>query len=143
MERQVEVVEPGAGWGPAPGLPHLPGQAPHQAFQQSLWAYAVGQFRLAAGIRVPLTDLAARLRLTVEQGWDDPDVVDAAMFRIRRVDFALSGRHGDTVGETWVWIWRTEPDVEAALDLLLDSLGLGPDAVYFRGDPEVGFTYFP
>ncbi|WP_279592811.1 hypothetical protein [Streptomyces liangshanensis] len=37
---------------------------------------------------------------------------------------------------------RSEQDVDAALGILLDALGIGRDALSFRCDEETGFHYF-
>lgn len=64
------------------------------------------------------------------------------MFRIRRVDFALSRLEGSPDPSTFVWVGRSEQDVDAALGILLDALGIGRDALSFRCDEETGFHYF-
>ncbi|MBB4928433.1 hypothetical protein [Kitasatospora kifunensis] len=109
------------------------------AFQQSMWEFAASSFRVVAGLQPPLEALAARLRLTVERGWEDLGSVDVAMFRIEKTDFALSELEGAPVPYTFVWVSRSVDDVEAALDTLLNALGIGRRALAFRGSVEAGF----
>lgn len=110
------------------------------ALQVSIWEYAASHFRLVAGLSPSLDALAARLRLDIEKGWEDLGTVDAAMFRIRKIDFALSRLHGNPRPDVFVWVGRDQTDVDAALDLLLEALGIGQDALTFRGDAETGFV---
>ncbi|MFD9687039.1 hypothetical protein ACFWXO_14935 [Kitasatospora sp. NPDC059088] len=132
----VGVPGPEPDWGPAPSYQ---GGNPNPAFQQSMWEYAAGTFRLVAGLQPPLDVLAARLRLTVERGWEDLGPVDVAMFRIGRTSFALSRLGGQVPPCTFVWLSRSVDDPEAALDSLLDALGIGREALAFRGSVETGF----
>ncbi|MGW5124594.1 hypothetical protein ACWEQ7_11180 [Streptomyces sp. NPDC004069] len=57
-------------------------------------------------------------------------------------NFALSRLEGAVVPDTFVWVSRSQDDVDAALDTLLGALGIGREAVAFRGDEETGFEYF-
>ncbi|MFJ4732444.1 hypothetical protein ACIP6V_09110 [Streptomyces sp. NPDC088770] len=136
---QIEVPAPEPDWEAAPSYQ---GGKRNPAFQQSMWEFAIGSFRLVAGLRPPLEALAARLRLTVERGWEDLGHVDVAMFRIGRLDFALSRLEGAVAPDTFVWVSRSHDDVDAALDTLLGALGIGREALAFRGDAETGFEYF-
>lgn len=133
----IEVPAPDPGWRAAPTYQ---GGNPNPAFQQSMWEFAVASFRLVAGLRPPLEALAARLLLTVERGWEDLGDVDAAMFRIKGTDFALSRIEGAVVQDTFVWVSRSQDDVDAALEILLGALGIGREALTFRGDVETGFV---
>lgn len=135
-----EVPGPEPDWQPAPSPPYYTGKNP--AFQEGMWEYAAASFRLVAGLKPPLEALAARLRLTVERSWEDLGAVDVAMFRIQRVDFALSRLEGGVEPSTFVWVSRSEPDADAALGILLGALGIGLDALTFRGDMETGFERF-
>ncbi|MEV7181892.1 hypothetical protein [Kitasatospora sp. NPDC093679] len=135
----VEVPGPEPEWEPAPSYQ---GGKRNPAFQQSMWEFAASSFRLVAGLKPPLEALAARLRLTVEQGWEDLGPVDVAMFRVERADFALSRLEGAVVPGTFVWVRRSAEDVEGALDILLDALGLDREALAFRGTVETGFEVF-
>ncbi|MEV7603177.1 hypothetical protein AB0O91_37990 [Kitasatospora sp. NPDC089797] len=137
---EIEVPGPEPDWQPATVPPYYTGSNP--AFQQSMWEHAAGTFRLVAGVKPPLKALADRLRLTVERGWEDLGPVEVAMFRIQRVDFALSRLEGAVDPSTFVWVKRSEQDVDAALDILFGALGIGPDALAFRGELETGFEYF-
>jgi hypothetical protein len=133
---EIEVPAPEPDWEAAPAYQ---GGKRNPAFQHSMWEYAAGSFRLVAGLRPPLEALATRLRLTVERGWEDLGYVDVAMFSIKRVDFALSRMEGAAVQDTFVWVSRSQDDVDAALDMLLSALGIGREALAFRGDVETGF----
>ncbi|MET9591988.1 hypothetical protein ABZY45_13605 [Streptomyces sp. NPDC006516] len=97
-------------------------------------------FRLVAGLSPSLDVLAGRLRLNVERGWEDLGAVDAAMFRIEKIDFALSRLEGSPCPDVFVWVSRARVDVDAALGLLLDALGIGEETLTFRGAIETGFV---
>ncbi|REE95043.1 hypothetical protein [Thermomonospora umbrina] len=101
------------------------------ALQYSLWQCAIAQYRPIAGLAAPLEALAARLRLHIEHRGDDPGPVDAAFFRIKKTDFALS-HTGDPQVPTLVWLDHSARDADQALDILLQALGLGSDAIDFR-----------
>ena len=132
----VNVPGPEPDWETAPSYQ---GGKRNPAFQQSMWEFAAGSFRVVAGLQPPLETLAARLRLTVERGWEDLGYVDVAMFRIEKTDFALSELEGAAVPYTFVWVSRSVDDVEAALDTVLNALGIGREALAFRGSVETGF----
>ncbi|MDH2412372.1 hypothetical protein ACG5V6_24200 [Streptomyces chitinivorans] len=100
--------------------------------QHSLWQAASTLYRLVAGLTPPLEALAARLRLEVEHTWVDPGPVDVALFRLRRTEFAFTWVPGK--GCTFVWVDRHHQDVEGALEILLDALGVGREAVAFTED---------
>ncbi|MEE1783246.1 hypothetical protein PUR71_10015 [Streptomyces sp. SP17BM10] len=136
----AEIVVPGPepDWQPATNPPYYTGRNP--AAQTSLWETAASTFRMIAGLKAPLDALAARLRLSVERSWADLGAVDAAVFRVDRRRFALS-LMPDGQSETWVWLHRSHEDVDDALRVLLDALGLGDDAVVFTGGPDTGFHY--
>ena len=127
---EIEVPGPEPDWQPATVPPYHVGKNP--AAQISTWQYACSSFKLVAGLKPPLEALAARLRLTVERGWEDLGAVDVALFRIRYVEFALSRLEGKEY--TFVWINQSQEDVEAALGLLLDALGVDREALAFVGD---------
>ncbi|MFF7453248.1 hypothetical protein [Kitasatospora sp. NPDC008115] len=87
---------------------------------------------------------AARRRpvlLPHPHGWEDLGAVDVVMFRIQRVDFALSRLDGAVDPSTFVRVVRSEQDADAALDILLGALGIGHDALAFRNGVETGFEY--
>lgn len=134
---EVEVPGPEPDWECAP---EYQGGKRNPAFQASMWEYAASSFRLVAGLSPSLDVLAARLRLNIERGWEDLGAVDAAMFRIQKIDFALSRLEGSPRPDVFVWVSRAQTDVDAALDLLLSALGIGEEALTFRGDIETGFV---
>ncbi|MEU8925507.1 hypothetical protein AB0D10_32020 [Kitasatospora sp. NPDC048545] len=133
----VEVPGPESDWERAP---EYQGGKQNPAFQASMWEYAASSFRLVAGLSPSLDVLAARLRLDIERGWEDLGPVDAAMFRIQKIDFALSRLEGSPAPDVFVWVGRAQPDVEVALDVLLDALGIGKEAITFRDNGEGGFV---
>jgi hypothetical protein len=47
---------------------------------------------------------------------------------------------GSPCPDVFVWVSRAQADVDAALDLLLDALGIGEEAFTFRGNIETGFV---
>lgn len=129
-----EVPGPEPDWEPAGAYQ---GRKRNPALQGSLWDYAAGGFRLVAGLSPSLDALAARLRLDIERSWEDQlGEVAAAMFRIRTIHFALSHNDGHPSPDTKVWVSRDETDVDAALDVLLDALGIGREALTYYLDPE-------
>ncbi|WAL74935.1 hypothetical protein OU787_27555 [Kitasatospora sp. YST-16] len=136
---EIEVPGPEPEWEIAPSYQ---GGKRNPAFQQSMWEFAASSFQLVAGLKPPLEALATRLRLTLERGWEDLGYVDVAMFRVERVDFALSRIEGAVVPNTFVWVSRSADDVEVALDILLGALGLDREALAFRGTVETGFEMF-
>ena len=89
--------------------------------------------------------LATRLRLTVEHGWEDLGAVEAAMFAIQKIDFALSRTDGNPIPGVYVWVAKAESDQEGALDLLLATLDLDREALTFLREvtPEGGNYYRP
>ncbi|MFJ8627455.1 hypothetical protein ACIRD3_32070 [Kitasatospora sp. NPDC093550] len=135
---EIEVPGPEPDWETAPSYQ---GGKRNPAFQQSMWQFAASSFRVVAGLRPPLAALAARLRLTVERGWEDLGPVDVAMFRVEGTDFALSELEGTMPPSTLVWVDRSTEDPEAALDTLLGALGIGREALVFRGSVEDGFEH--
>ncbi|MFD8717669.1 hypothetical protein ACFV2H_06485 [Streptomyces sp. NPDC059629] len=132
----VEVPGPESDWECAP---EYQGGKRNPAFQASMWEYAASSFRLVAGLSPSLDVLAARLRLNIERGWEDLGAVDAAMFRIEKIDFALSRVEGSPCPDVFVWVSRAQTDNEMALDILLDALGIGMEAITFRANGEGGF----
>lgn len=129
-----EVPGPEPDWGLAAAYQ---GRKRNPALQGSLWDYAAGGFRLVAGLSPSLDVLAARLRLDIERSWEDQlGEVDAAMFSIRKIHFALSHNDGHPSPDTKVWVSRDQTDVDAALDVLLNALGIGREALTYYLDPE-------
>ncbi len=134
---EVEVPGPEPGWERAP---EYQGGKRNPACQASMWEYAARPFRMVAGLSPSLEAMAARLRLTVERGWEDLGWVDVAIFRIQEIDFALSRLEGSPSPDVFVWVSREQTDVDAALDVLLGALGIDRGALTFRGDVEIGFV---
>ncbi|MET8274681.1 hypothetical protein AB0P40_19835 [Streptomyces sp. NPDC079189] len=134
---EAEVPGPESGWERAP---EYQGGRRNPAFQASMWEYAASSFQLIAGLSPSLDVLAARPRLNIERGWEDLGPVDAAMFSIQKIDFALSRLEGNPCPDVFVWVSRAQSDVEAALDILLDVLGIGREAISFRNNGESGFV---
>jgi hypothetical protein len=134
---EVEVPGPESDWERAP---EYQGGKRNPAFQASMWEYAASSFRLVAGLSPSLDLLAARLRLNIERSWEDLGAVNAAMFRVQKIDFALSRLEGSPCPDVFVWVSRTQTDIEAALDVLLDALGIGTEAITFRANREGGFV---
>ena len=128
--------------GPEPDWEHAAayqGGKRNPALQGSMWEYAVGAFRPVAGLSPSLDALAARLRLDIERSWEDGlGEVDAAMFSIRKIHFALSHNEGSPRPDVKVWVSRDQADVDAALDVLLEALGIGREALTFHLDLETG-----
>ncbi|UZJ33673.1 hypothetical protein [Streptomyces endophytica] len=132
----LSVPPPEPDWEAAPvyqGGKHNP------AFQTSAWEYAAANFRLVAGLRVPLEALAARLRLTLESSWDDLGEMAVAVFRVRTTDFAFTRHDGQEV--VLVWLAHATPGEDAALELLLTACGLDRRALSFLGNPATGLTH--
>ncbi|MCG3043986.1 hypothetical protein L7D48_25990 [Streptomyces sp. S1A] len=127
----VEVPGPEPDWQPASALGYYVGKNP--VTQYSLWEAASTFYRLVAGLRPPLEAVAARLRLEVERTWVDLGEVDVALFRIQGTDFALS-RFVHDEDRLFVWLNRSQRDVEGALEVLLGVLGVGREAVAFTED---------
>ncbi|MER5618783.1 hypothetical protein [Streptomyces sp. NPDC002215] len=75
-----------------------------------------------------------RLQLSIERSWEDLGAVDAAMFRTQKIDFALSRLEGNPCRDVFVWVSRAQTDIEAALDILLDALEIGAEAITFRAN---------
>ncbi|MEZ0096030.1 hypothetical protein [Streptacidiphilus sp. EB129] len=98
---------------------------------------------MVAGLSIPMAPLAARLRLTVEHGWEDLGDVEAVMFAIQKIDFALSRTAGNPLPGVYVWVAKASGDQEAALDVLLAALGLDREALTFLREvtPE-GENYY-
>ena len=127
------VPGPEAGWLPAPAYRGNP----NPATQFGGWQYATARMRIVAGLRPPLRDLAARLMLTVEHSWEELGEVDYAMFELRRTVFAFSDLGHPVHTDVCVWLDKEAP-VAPALELLLEALGLGEEALSHRWDEEAG-----
>ena len=99
-------------------------------FQYFMWDQAIGGFREIAFLRVYFPDLANRLRLEVEESTvAQLGPIEGAFLSIKRVGYAVHRWQGDPLG-VYVWLHRTDPTPpEEALDLLLEALGVGREAV--------------
>ncbi|WP_026411342.1 hypothetical protein [Actinomadura oligospora] len=132
----IEVPGPEPDWEAAASCQ---GGKRNPAFQSGMWEYASSRFRIVAGLAAPLEPLAARLRLQIERSWEEPGPVDAAMFCIQRTDFALSRANAAHDATTYIWVGlpvsRSRKQTDAAIHLLLNALGLSPEALTFRSDP--------
>jgi hypothetical protein len=58
------------------------------------------------------------------------------MFSVRKIHFALSHNDGHPSPDTKVWVSRDQTDVDAALDILLEALGIGREALTYYLDSE-------
>lgn len=130
----VRVPGPEADWQPATVPPYHVGNNP--VSQVSPWQYAASFYRIVAGLTPPLETVAARLRLEVERTWEELGEVDVALFRIQGTEFALSRFAHRQDPHLFVWLNRSQRDIETALDLLLGTLGVGREAVAFIEDQE-------
>ncbi|MDG9703290.1 hypothetical protein [Streptomyces sp. DH37] len=128
----VRVPGPEPDWQPATVPPYHVGKNP--VSQVSPWQYAASFYRIVAGLTPPLEAVAARLRLEVERTWEELGEVDVALFRIQGAEFALSRFVHHEEPRLFVWLNRSQRDAEAALDLLLGTLGVGREAVAFIED---------
>ncbi|WP_327425462.1 hypothetical protein OG963_00895 [Streptomyces sp. NBC_01707] len=130
-----DVPGPEAGWLDAPVSACA---NPNPAWQTSMWWYISGLFRVVAGLAPSLDAVAGRLKLTTERGWEELSPVDVAMIQIRGVHFALHRMEYSPMTDTIVSVINETDDDEAAIDILLDALGIGREALTFRGDLRRG-----
>ncbi|WP_407841410.1 hypothetical protein ACE1OC_41305 [Streptomyces sp. DSM 116496] len=126
-----DVPGPEAGWLDAPVSACA---NPNPAWQTSMWWYISGLFRVVAGLAPSLDSVAVRFKLTTERGWEELSPVDVAMIQIRGVHFALHRMEFSPMTDTIVSVINETDDDEAAIDILLDALGIGREALTFRGD---------
>ncbi|WP_327302236.1 hypothetical protein OG730_00750 [Streptomyces sp. NBC_01298] len=131
----LDVPGPEAGWLDAPVSARA---NPNPAWQTSMWWYVSGLFRVVAGLAPSLDSVAGRLKLTTERGWEELSPVDVAMIQIRGVHFALHRMEYSPMTDTIVSVINETDDDEAAIDILLDALGIGREALTFRGDLRSG-----
>ncbi|MGW6706811.1 hypothetical protein ACWGDE_18220 [Streptomyces sp. NPDC054956] len=78
--------------------------------------------------------MAQRLRLHVERSWDGLDELDVVVFRLKGFVFAISKHDSNPLGFSYVWLTQPHEQADKALDALLKAVGIGEDAVAFRGD---------
>ncbi|MFB7453326.1 hypothetical protein [Streptomyces sp. NPDC056194] len=129
------VPGPEADWLDAPVSA---GANPNPAWQTSMWWYISGLFRVVAGLAPSLDSVAGRLKLTTERGWEELCSVDVAMVQIRGVHFALHRMEDSPMTDTIVSVINETEDDEAAIAILLAALGVGREAMTFRGDLRSG-----
>ncbi|MGP3991259.1 hypothetical protein [Streptomyces sp. 3N207] len=130
----IEVPGPDPDWQEAIHPPYCIGKNP--AHQWSVWEHCSPLFQLIGGLALPVQPVAERLRLRVERSWDGLDELDVALFRLRGFSFALSRHDGNPAGVSFVWLTQPHDDADEALDGLLEVVGIGEEAVAFRGDPR-------
>ncbi|MGW8568761.1 hypothetical protein [Streptomyces niveus] len=126
MSEMISLPGPEADWAsatsPTPGNP---------ARQCSVFQAAAEPLISLALLAVELDSVARRLRLTVEESWDEHGALRAAFFTLDGTDFVVTQHERDPVG-TYVWVRKSGP-VEPAgrMAVLLAALGVGPDAVAY------------
>ncbi|MFI8391659.1 hypothetical protein [Streptomyces sp. NPDC085540] len=99
-----------------------------------MWWYVAGLFREVACLAPPLEALAHRLRLSIEHGWEELSEVDVAMAQIGGIHFALYRLNTSLLKDTIVSVHKDTEDDDVAINVLLTALGIGPDAVTYRGN---------
>ena len=99
------------------------------AQQYFTFEQAIGDFRVIAGLKVTIEDIARRLRLMLEPGHTDQlGPVDAAFFAIRRIGFAVHRHVGDEF--TLLSLHRNDQTTAIeAIDVVLQALGVDWNAV--------------
>ncbi|MEV8284617.1 hypothetical protein [Streptomyces niveus] len=126
MTEMISLPGPEADWAsatsPTPGNP---------ARQCSVFQAAAEPLISLALLAVELDSVARRLRLTVEESWDEHGALRAAFFTLDGTDFVVTQHERDPAG-TYVWVRKSGP-VEPAgrMAVLLAALGVGPDAVAY------------
>ncbi|MEW1797169.1 MULTISPECIES: hypothetical protein [Streptomyces] len=126
MTEMISLPGPEADWAsatsPTPGNP---------ARQCSVFQAAAEPLISLALLSVELDSVARRLRLTVEESWDEHGALRAAFFTLDGTDFVVTQHERDPAG-TYVWVRKSGP-VEPAgrMAVLLAALGVGPDAVAY------------
>ncbi|WP_394425698.1 hypothetical protein [Streptomyces sp. SGAir0957] len=133
---EFEVPGPEPDWQPATQPPYGTGRNP--ASQYSVWEHVAPLFQLIGGVALPVQPIARRLCLRVERSWDGLDELDVALFRLRGFSFAISTHDGNPLCVSSVWLTEPHAEADQALDTLLKVVGIGQDAVVFRGDPREG-----
>ncbi|GGY12927.1 hypothetical protein GCM10010326_00050 [Streptomyces xanthochromogenes] len=117
----MDVPQPPRTWEPAASYQ---GGKSNPAFQFSAWEFATRDFRVAASLAAPLTTLAERLRLKIEDTWEDLGYVQVAMFKIGSVDFALSSFRDTESDDTLIWMRLADVDSSEKIALLTSALGI-------------------
>lgn len=103
-----------------------------------MWWYVAGLLREVACLAPPSEALAHRLRLLIEHGWQELSEVDVAVVQIRGIHFALYRLNTSLLKGTIVCVLKDTEDDEAAINTPLTALGIGPDAVTYRGNVRSG-----
>ncbi|MFD4177591.1 hypothetical protein [Streptomyces anulatus] len=129
---EIEVPGPEPDWQPAAQLPYYTGKNP--AYQYSVWEHYAPLFQMIGVLALSVQPVAQRLRLHVERSWDGLDELDVVLFRLKGFSFAISKHDGNPVGVSYVWLTEPHEQADKALDTLLEVVGIGEDAVAFRGD---------
>ncbi|MGA6171536.1 hypothetical protein ACPEIF_14945 [Streptomyces sp. NPDC012600] len=133
---EIEVPGPEPDWQPATQPSYGTGRNP--AHQFSVWEHSVHLFQMIGVLALPVQPVAERLRLIVERSWDGLDSLDAVLFELRGFGFAISKHDGNPVGVSYVWLTMPHEQADQALDTLLEVVGIGEDAIVFRGNPHEG-----
>ncbi|MGW7309012.1 hypothetical protein ACWGI1_25970 [Streptomyces sp. NPDC054835] len=131
---EIEVPGPEPDWQPATEPPYCTGKNP--AYQYSLWDHCAPLFQMVGGLTLPVQPVAQRLRLHVERSWDGLDDLDVVLFRLEGFSFAISKHDGNPLGVSYVWLTQPHEQADKALDTLRDAIGIGEDAIAFRGDGQ-------
>ncbi|MER5758145.1 hypothetical protein [Streptomyces sp. NPDC002082] len=131
---EIEVPGPEPDWQPATQPSYYTGKNP--AYQYSVWEHHAPLFQMIGGLALPVQPVAQRLRLHVERSWDGLDDLDVVLFRLKGFSFAISKHDGIQPAVSCVWLTQPHEQADKALDALLEVVGIGEDAVAFRGDPD-------
>ncbi|MFF1414607.1 hypothetical protein ACFVX6_33390 [Streptomyces sp. NPDC058289] len=129
---KIEVPGPEPDWQPATQPPYYTGKNP--ANQYSVWEHSAPLFQMIGALALPVQPIAQRLRLHVERSWDGLDELDVVLFRLEGFRFAISRHDGNPLGVSYVWLTQPHERADTALDTLVTAVGIGEDAVAFRGD---------
>lgn len=129
---EIEVPGPEFDWQPAAQAPYGTGKNP--AYQYSAWKHSACLFRMIGGLALSVQPIAQRLRLHVERSWDGLDELDVVLFELKGFSFAISKHDGNPLGISYVWLTQPHEQADKALDALLKVVGIGENAVAFRGD---------
>ncbi|MDT0458465.1 hypothetical protein RM550_22470 [Streptomyces sp. DSM 41527] len=70
------------------------------------------------------------------RSWDGLGSLDVVLFRLRGFSFAISEHDGNPAGISLVRLTQPHEDADKALDVLLEVVGIGEEAVAFCGDPD-------
>ncbi|MEV6682332.1 hypothetical protein AB0N09_36555 [Streptomyces erythrochromogenes] len=89
---------------------------------------------MIGALALPVQPVARRLCLHVERSWDGLDGLDVVMFRLEGFSLAISKHDGNPLGISYVWLTQPHERADEALDALLEAVGIGEEAVAFRGD---------